>query len=173
MKLSAKLLGQDERIVLHVRTHIKAILPNLLAGLVALVLAILGWVYMPDSWKPAGPIAMGVAFLLIFGFLTLWPWLNWLTATYTVTNRRLITRRGVLTKNGHDIPLSRISNVEYEHSFTDRLLGCGTLVLQTSAVDPLVLDDVPHVERVHVTLANLLFNTSEDDDAEENLHEKL
>ena len=33
------------------------------------------------------------------------PFLRWLTTTYTVTNRRLITRPGILTAQGHDIPM--------------------------------------------------------------------
>ena len=81
-----------------------------------------------------------------------------MTATYTITNRRIITRAGIFTKTGHDIPLSRISNVAYEHDLIDRLFGAGTLELQTSADDPLYLTDVPNAERVHVMLTNLLFN---------------
>ncbi|XCB30998.1 PH domain-containing protein [Arcanobacterium hippocoleae] len=91
-----------------------------------------------------------------------WPWLKWHTSTYTVTNRRIITRRGIISKTGHDIPLSRISNVAYEYDFIDRIFGCGTLVLETSADDPLELRDVPKAEELHVQLTELLFNTASD-----------
>ena len=46
--------------------------------------------------------------------------LIWLTATYTITTRRLITRHGVITRRGHDIPLTRISDVAYEKDLIDR-----------------------------------------------------
>lgn len=40
----------------------------------------------------------------------------------------------------------------------DRLFGAGTLTLQTSADDPLVLIDVPRVDMVQLELTNLLFH---------------
>ncbi|MCF2706268.1 PH domain-containing protein [Arcanobacterium haemolyticum] len=163
MKLSSKLLGKDEHVLLHVRTHVKAILPNLLLGLVVVAIAVAAWIYLPENWQPTSRIVVAAATALLLLIFVVWPWLNWLAGTYTVTNRRLITRKGVLTKTGHDIPLSRISNVEYEHSLLDRILGCGTLILQTSAADPLLIDDVPHVERVHVMLADLLFHSAYDE----------
>lgn len=159
MRFSAKLLGKNEHVIQHMRTHLKKIIPNIVAAIVLIVVAVLAYVYLPENWRPASTIAIiAVAVTLIVIFLV-WPWINWLTSTYTITNRRIITRKGVFTKTGHDIPLTRISNVSYERSMLDRLFGCGTLVLQTSASEPLTLDDVPHVERVHVTLTELLFHS--------------
>ena len=162
MKFSEKLLGQNEHVILHMRTHIKEIIPNLIATIVLIVVAVLAYVYLPEDWRPASTVAIVAVAVTLFLVIFVWPWFNWLTSTYTITNRRIITRRGVLTKTGHDIPLSRISNVSYERSVLDRMVGCGSLVLQTSAAEPLLLDDVPKVERVHVTLTELLFHTSAD-----------
>lgn len=86
------------------------------------------------------------------------PLLRWRTTTFTLTNHRLITRRGIITKTGHDLPLSRISNVAYERSLTDRMFGCGTLVFTTSAEAPVALRDIPDVENVGVTISSLLFS---------------
>lgn len=158
MKFSPKLLGKNEHVILHLRTHIKALIPNIVANVLIVVAAVLAYVYLPLDWRPTSGwviLAVALTLVLIFG---VWPWLNWLTSTYTVTNRRLITRTGVLTKTGHDIPLTRISDVSYEHSLLDRMFGCGTLVLQTSASDPLHLNDIPKVEKVHVMLTDLLFH---------------
>ena len=158
MKFSPKLLGKNEHVILHLRTHIKALIPNIVANIVIVVAAVLAYVYLPLDWRPtSGWVILAVTITLVLTF-GVWPWLNWLTSTYTVTNRRLITRTGVLTKTGHDIPLTRISDVSYEHSLLDRMFGCGTLVLQTSASDPLYLNDIPKVEKVHVMLTDLLFH---------------
>ena len=86
------------------------------------------------------------------------PWIKWLTSTYTITTKRIITRHGIFTRTGHDLPLSRISDIQLEKNVDDRLFGCGTLFLQTSADDPLKLDDVPKVEIVQVEISNLLFH---------------
>ena len=49
----------------------------------------------------------------------------------------------------------------YERSFTDRLLGCGSLTMTTAAEEPLTLVDIPDVERVHLTMTELLFSDSD------------
>ncbi|MDX6239121.1 MAG: hypothetical protein QOG10_3936, partial [Kribbellaceae bacterium] len=86
------------------------------------------------------------------------PFLNWLFSTYTVTNRRLITRHGILTRTGRDIPLMRINDVSYEHGLLDRMLGCGTLQIESAGErGQVILPDVPHVEHVHLRMSDLLF----------------
>ena len=90
--------------------------------------------------------------------------LIWLTATYTITTRRLITRHGVITRRGHDIPLSRISDVAYEKDLIDRLLGCGTLVISDASTHGQVaLPDIPRVEETQRKLNNLLHDLHSDD----------
>ena len=74
-------------------------------------------------------LAVGVVILAAFA---LKPFLNWFFSTYTVTNRRLITRHGILTRTGRDIPLMRINDVSYEHGLIDRILGCGTLHIESA-----------------------------------------
>jgi uncharacterized membrane protein YdbT with pleckstrin-like domain len=91
------------------------------------------------------------------------PFLRWWTTTYTVTDRRLLMRRGILTKVGKDMPLMRINDVLYERSLLDRMLGCGTLFIQTAAEGgTITLDDVPQVERLHLEMTELLFGTTPD-----------
>lgn len=158
MKLSKKVLGQGENVVLHVRTHIKKLIPHIIAAVILVVAAVLAVVYLPEDWRPISTIVIVVVAVIAEIYIFIWPWMNWFASTYTVTNRRIITRKGVFTKTGHDIPLSRISDVAYEHSMLDRVFGCGTLVLQTSAADPLYLDDVPAVEKVHLMLLDMLFS---------------
>jgi membrane protein YdbS with pleckstrin-like domain len=86
-----------------------------------------------------------------------WPLLVWLTASYTITNRRLITRQGVITRTGHDIPLTRISDVAYEKHLIDRVLGCGTLIISDASTHGSVpLPDIPHVEETQRRINELL-----------------
>jgi uncharacterized membrane protein YdbT with pleckstrin-like domain len=91
-------------------------------------------------------------------WLVLIPFLRWRTTTYTITNRRLITRSGIVNKIGKDLPLNRINEVSYERSLMDRILGCGSLNVQTAAEDGMVvLRDVPNVEHVSREITQLLF----------------
>lgn len=154
-------LGQGEEIVVTVRTHAKAlIVPAIVLILLGAALGI-SIALVPPGWQPVATyVAIGLA-LIAFLWLVLVPFLRWRTSTYTITDRRIITRKGILNKTGHDLPLRRINNVNYDKSLTDRMLGCGTLVLETAAGQPLMLPDVPRVEEVHRIIAELLFS---DDD---------
>jgi hypothetical protein len=56
------------------------------------------------------------------------------------------------------LPLNRINEVSYERSLIDRMLGCGSLLVQSAAEDgTIVLHDVPDVEHVNLQMSQLLF----------------
>ena len=151
MGLSKKLLSKDEVIV----RHIKVLLWRIVAVVLLLAAAIVGSVFVPvDSRKWALP-AIWIVFVIVAIPLFVVPWVKWMAATYTVTTKRIITRSGIFQRTGHDLPLSRISDIQMVKDLNDRLFGCGTLALQTSADDPLLLHDVPNVQ---VEISNLLFN---------------
>ncbi len=152
--ISSKLLNPGERVVVSTRTHVKALLAPLLILVVLLAAGVAVQVLVDTSvvttlvWVALGLVALRYV---------LWPFLEWLTAGYCFTDRRLITRSGVLTRRGHDVPLSRISDIEIELHLIDRLLGCGTLIVSDASTHGrVVLHDIPRVEetkrRVHQLL---------------------
>jgi uncharacterized membrane protein YdbT with pleckstrin-like domain len=152
--ISKNLLNEGEDVVFDTRTHPKALLLPVLVLLVMLAVAIFLDKAIDNS--TVGWVVWGVAAAVIL-WLSVWPFLNWLTASYTVTTRRLITRYGVITRRGHDIPLSRVSDVAYEKDLIDRLLGCGTLVISDASTHGQVpLHDIPRVEERQRVLNDLL-----------------
>lgn len=157
MAISKKLLGPDEHVVLSLRTHVKAML--LPAITLILTFGVYGFVFAwadGRDFETALRWVVGILAVVIIVWRVLIPFLNWMTTTYTVTNRRLITRTGILTRKGHDIPLPRISTVSSERDVLDRILGCGTLLLSEASDSQVRLYDVPNVESVSLTIANLL-----------------
>jgi len=157
MGLAQKYLGEGETEILHLRAHAKALILPVCALIVLAAAAGAAAALTPAIW-PVWTHWVEAAVLVV---LALWwvvfPFLSWLATTYTLTNRRIITRRGILTRRGHDLPLSRVVNVRYSRSLLDRVLGCGTLVLETAAEEPVALRGIPDVERVHVLMTELLF----------------
>ena len=156
MGISRKLLSDGEHVVLSVRSHPKALIGPVLV-LVLVVAGVITALMLQPANTPVGLVAAVVAVPV----LVLWsliPFLRWMTSTYTVTNRRLITRHGILTRTGRDIPLFRINDVAYEKGLLDRLLGCGTLIISDATEKAgVVLPDVPNIERVHLQITDLLF----------------
>ena len=158
MAVPRKLLSHDEVVVRHMHTHPKVLLWRIALEIILLAAAVTGTVLAPDSWNPWGLGAIWVLFLVVSVPLFLLPWLRWACTSYTVTTKRVITRAGIINKTGHDLPLTRISDVQQERTITDRIFGAGTLSLQTSADDPLLLVDVPQVQTVQLEISNLLFH---------------
>lgn len=157
MGLDPELLGKGEVVVLHLRTHVKAlIMPALLLLVIAIATGFAFAIPLVAGWDWLRWLILAIALIALVIWVVV-PFLKWLTSTYTFTNRRIITRRGILVKTGHDLPLSRINNVAYQRGPIDQLLGCGTLVLTTAADRPVTLEDIPDVERVHVVMTELLF----------------
>lgn len=159
MGFPPRLLGENEKVVLHLRTHGKALIGPVAVLLIAATASGLLLALLPETAQPWGPWLVLAVTLLAIGVWVVLPFLRWLTTTYTVTDRRIITRRGIITKTGHDLPLTRINNVAYERGLIDRVLGCGTLVLTTAAEEPVTLNDIPDVERVHVVMTEILFGS--------------
>lgn len=142
----------------------KAILWNIVAAIVIILATILAIIFVPDSWPGWSTLAIIIVAFALLTWVFIIPWIKWYTTTFTVTSRRIITRTGIFTKRGHDIPLYRISNVSYERDLIDRFFKCGTIVLETSADNPLYLHDIPNAEAVHVELTELLFHTHQGND---------
>lgn len=163
MAISRRLLNDDESVVVSTRTHGKALVGPLL---VLIVLAALAG-FLSTFTSVAGraqPLLVAVIWGITALFVFRWvvrPFLVWLTTTYTVTNHRLISRSGVLSRRGHDIPLSRISDVAYERGLMDRVLGCGTLFVSVASDQHVELNDIPQVEQVHMKIHDLLFEEAE------------
>jgi uncharacterized membrane protein YdbT with pleckstrin-like domain len=152
--ISPKLLTDGETVVVDTRTHPKA----LILPFVILVVLLAAAIFL-DRKTGNGTVSLGewVVALLVFGWFVLRPFLDWLTSTYTITTKRLITREGLIARRGHDIPLFRISDVAYDQGVLDRMLGCGTLVISDASTHGSVrLHDIPHVEQVQRQLTELL-----------------
>ena len=158
MAISPRLLNEGERIVLSTRTHVKVLI--LPAVVLIVVAALAGYLSSLPSGDQAGTWrwVIWVVVALILAWFVVKPFLDWLLTTYTFTNRRLITRTGILTRRGHDIPMNRISDISYEKSLVDRMFGCGTLIVSDASEQGLVpLKDIPQVEKAQLRISDELF----------------
>jgi uncharacterized membrane protein YdbT with pleckstrin-like domain len=158
MGLPRRLLDPGEQVIVTMRTHGAALWRP--AGALVVVAAVAGFGIglMPDSMMPIGGwVVGGLAAAVVLAWVVV-PFARWRTSTYTLTTRRLLARRGVLSRRGHSVPLDRITDIFSERSLGDRLLGCGTLLVRTDAdVEPVVLADVPDVVEVERMLNSLVF----------------
>ena len=146
-----RLLADDEAVVMALRPHWKEMVGPVLVLLVTCPAATYLATIVPEGsaqkWLRLAVLVVAVLVVLRF---VIWPFLKWLTTSYIVTDRRIITRVGVVARTGRDMPISRVNDVTFSHSgLLERILGCGTLVVESAGErGQLVLRDVPHVEEV-------------------------
>jgi uncharacterized membrane protein YdbT with pleckstrin-like domain len=97
---------------------------------------------------------------VIWGFV---PFIRWFTTHFVITDRRIMFRTGVFTRQGIDIPMARVNSVQFRHGLVDRMFKTGTLIIESASDDPLEFDDIPNVEAVHKMLYDELYDELHDD----------
>jgi uncharacterized membrane protein YdbT with pleckstrin-like domain len=148
-----ELLVEGERVVLHRHPHWKKIILPVLAlllvvGLGSYVAALIA----AQAWAGWGWLVLAGLCLVLVVWLTVVPVIRWRTTHFVVTNRRVLVREGVLTRQGIDIPMGRINSVRFRHNLLERMLGCGTLIIESASDEALEFDDIPDVEQVYTLL---------------------
>jgi uncharacterized membrane protein YdbT with pleckstrin-like domain len=148
-----ELLVEGERIIEHLHPHWKMLVVPVLTFFVTIGLGTyLAAVIRGQSWALWGWLALGVLGLISVVWLTVVPLVRWRTTHFVVTTRRVLVREGVVSRQGIDIPMRRIHSVQFRHTIVERILGCGTLIIESASDEPLEFEDIPNVERVHSLL---------------------
>ena len=147
------LLRSDERVVVHKHPHWKMLVLPVVALLLIVGLGSYAAALVKGtSWQLYGWIGLAVLGGVGVVWLTVTPLLRWRTTHFVLTTRRVLVREGILTRRGIDISTNRINTVQSRASFIDRILGCGTLIIESASDEPLEFDDIPQVERVRSLL---------------------
>jgi uncharacterized membrane protein YdbT with pleckstrin-like domain len=151
-------LTEGEEPVLLLHPHWKVLIRPVLIAVIVVAAALVVVVMIPPN-PGAAPERLAVAAVAILA-LMVWltvPVLRWRTTTYELTTKRLRMRAGIVARRGRDIPLTRINDVSFQKGLSDRLLGCGRLVVESAAEHgQIVLTEIPHVEDVQATLFRLV-----------------
>jgi uncharacterized membrane protein YdbT with pleckstrin-like domain len=157
-------LAKGEQVVLHHHPHWKRLIGPALVlifgtGLAVFGVAVVNSTHWPQLTKNVIYGVVGAIWLVLVGWLTLWPFLSWLTTNFVVTSRRVMYRHGVLTRSGIDIPLARINSVEFRDKILERMFRTGTLIIESASQDPLEFHDIPRLREVHALLYHEVFDT--------------
>ena len=149
-------VGEEPVAILH--PHWKTLVRPIALTFLVVAVLLVGEVLIPGGkWAAAERLALAVVAIVLLMWWLTYPVLKWRSTRYELTTRRMRLRTGVVARNGSDIPLSRITDVSFRKSPLDRILGCGTLVVESAGEHAeIILRQVPHVERVSATLFQLV-----------------
>lgn len=127
-----KLINEGETVVLDLKPHWWFFWKHILVG--GALLIVLGvWVGPLDS-KNWAKIPLAVAILIYVVFVVV-KYLTWTYTHFVLTDRRVISRSGIISKRGTEVPLDRVNNIDFSQKFWERLIGAGDLSIESAGKD--------------------------------------
>lgn len=113
------------------RPHWIALVMPILETVVIVAAVIVVLAYMPDSW----PTILRWLVVLAGAALIVWRPLRrivaWATSHFVITTDRVIHRAGWFAKRSMEIPLENISDVRFNQTVFERMIGAGDLTLES------------------------------------------
>jgi uncharacterized membrane protein YdbT with pleckstrin-like domain len=163
MAYPAKLLGADEKIVYETRPHWRVLIVPVIAFfvIVGVTAYVLGQLDGDETWRTVSRWIVFLAGASAFSYWVIRPLIFWWTTLYVFTDRRIITRTGLIARRGRDMPLSRTTNVSFNYTVIERIFNCGTLIVESAGESgQLDILNVPNVEE----LQRDIYRLHEEDD---------
>src|SRR5713101_570932 len=128
MVFPSKLLNEGEEVVLDLHPHwwfLSGPVSTVVLVLVVSIVALLA------------NVSTSVLWLLVVVLLASLLWLlgryaRWATTEFALTSDRIILRRGVIAKQGREIPLDHINDISYNQSVFERMIGAGDVVIESA-----------------------------------------
>lgn len=158
----AHVLLPRERQVLVTRHHPAVLLKHLAIALGSLILA--GVLTTFVRHVPAAVTIIWLLWLVALGYFLVHLYM-WTDEKLIITDRRIMYMHGILTHHLIMSPLSKVTDLNLERPWMGKLLGYGTIDLQTSGQfeELRVVHFVPHPESVFMEISSLLFPDHSDD----------
>lgn len=159
MPFAPRHLNDGETIALDLHPHWWFFGPETLSLLASMFLT----VYLRS--KVTGWLETAVTYIGLAAIIVSMSWLvvalvKWRTTYFVVTSHRLIYRQGVVARNGVEIPLERVNNVNFHQSMFERLLQVGDLLIESGGQEgQQVFSDIAHPEDVQ----NIIHSTIQRD----------
>jgi uncharacterized membrane protein YdbT with pleckstrin-like domain len=123
-------LSPGERVIFEGHPSWRAIIGFYLKGL--LIAAIVGAL---AKLFGASSADVFLCVLVIVGLTVLIGFIKRVTTTYTITNRRLNIKRGIISREIQETRLERVQNVNYRQSAYQRIVQIGDVDFDTAASD--------------------------------------
>lgn len=132
--MKTKLIG-EEKLLLSTHKSLRAMILDVI------LFAILGYMLVRIG-APFLYVLIGFLLLTIYKMLLI---INW---RIYVTSKRLITETGIFSQNLQETMIDKINHINSKKDFLGTLLNYGTVKIETSAGEGVVLDEIADVNGV-------------------------
>lgn len=107
---SGLVLSEGERVLWYGRRSFKSLIGWIVLGLLTV------WI-----------LGLGIVLLLVAV-------LKWWQTEYAITNKRVYSKTGIISRTVHDAPLEKVTDATFHQSFIGRLLNFGTVSINTAGM---------------------------------------
>ena len=128
-----KLINEGETLVLDLKPHWWFFWKHIVAGAVVLIVVVL-WsstIGLDNSFSKYF-VAIGI---LVYAGFVVEKYFAWTYTHFVLTDRRVISRSGIVSKRGTEIPLDRINNIDFHQRIWERVIGAGDLDIESAGKD--------------------------------------
>jgi uncharacterized membrane protein YdbT with pleckstrin-like domain len=141
MSYVQQVLQPDETLRFRTSIHWFVFIYAVLA--LAIALAFLGWYLAVEN--PSGLLLYGAG---VFGavavLLAIPAWLKRIGTEIAVTDRRIISKRGLIRRRTTEVNMDKVESVDVDQSVLGRLLGYGSVTVRGTGEGIATLHDIAH-----------------------------
>lgn len=151
-------LAKGERVERSIHPHwLTVALPTIVGVLLAAAAVGVAFVTPDDSTGNRIQLVAVAVLLVLAVWLVVVPFLRWRTTHYVVTSHRVMVRRGIVSKSGKDITLSKITDVSFQQTLLDRIINAGSLHVESAGDSPDEdFANIPHSNEVQQLINRLI-----------------
>lgn len=130
MAFPDRLLNEDEDILIDTHPHWWIFAGVVTRLVLAIVIAIVLVVKINGKHgNYANYIGIALIGVAVLNLLVVY--IKWRTTDFVLTNDRLVTRRGIFSRDSREIPLDRIMDLSCHQSLFERVIGAGDLMIES------------------------------------------
>lgn len=150
-------LLDSERRVIRVRRHWASLIWEIFETVALLAVAVMISYLIPRSAQIAQNILWYAALIVVLRFTYIV--LDWWMERIVVTDKRFLMTRGVFTTKVAMMPITKVTDLTYERSANGRMLGYGTLVVESAGQIQALnrIEFLPRPEEVYDAISELVF----------------
>ena len=91
---------------------------------------------------------------------------DWTKTYFVVTSQRLVLSTGVFTHNVNMMPLTKVTDMSFQRTWTGRLLGYGEFIVESAGQDQALsnVKFLPYPEQLYLEVCGLIFKEKDDDE---------
>ena len=137
MGFPENVLAKGEKVERDLHPHWLTVVVPTIFGLLLTAACVFVVIQTPDDETGNRIQWIAVAVLVLVAIpAVVVPYLRWRTTHYVITTHRVMVRRGILTKQGKDITLSKITDVSFQQTVLDRMIRAGSLHIESAGDSP-------------------------------------